>query len=459
MSLLSPALDSERARALQPLNLSNDLVFDLALFLLPIMGIFSFQVMGEVLLSDLAAPLLLAVAISVRGLPKTGIVYLLFAGAALWVLSLVASDMVNNSKPHDYLRGWARNGLGCFYLAAVVCTLRPQLRSFAMVVAGLAVCLAVKALMGQRLRLDWFIKMGGGSALDWLLCIFTMYRFRQGRPLLPIILFVVLTALALAMNVRSNMAISFTVGFLCTAAFYGHRLFSRVTKPVLLVLLLAAGGVMAGGLASIYSTLASTGALGEGAEQKFEFQARGASNLAQVWNARPELRVALAVISDSPWLGHGSWYRDPRIAAAELLFSDYAAGATAFGGVTTGIVRSGGGEAMGHSIILQSWVEAGILGAAFWFAVLIICISAILGALQKPNALSPVVFMAAVSLSWDAIFSPFAGIQRVTNMVELAIVLIAIGVSVRPHSNGVAESHFFPGRQRRPAVDRPRSNL
>jgi len=255
--------------------------------------------------------------------------------------------------------------------------------------------------------------------------VIAMWRFRAGRPLLPILGLFVWAAVALSQNVRSAMTIAFFVACLSAMSYYHSSWLRRFSLPALLGILVVGGGAFGSVLALSYSSLAANGALGQIAERKYNFQARG-STFEQIWNARPEIRVAMAAVADSPIIGHGSWYSNPQIAAAELIYSSYLGGGQDGGGQAVAIANSDGHQTLGHSATLQAWVETGILGAAFWLWVIGLCVVAILRALQRPTILSPLLFMAATSLLWDAVFSPFAGIQRLTNMAELAIVLVTV---------------------------------
>jgi hypothetical protein len=51
--------------------------------------------------------------------------------------------------------------------------------------------------------------------------------------------------------------------------------------------------------------------------------------------------------------------------------------------------------------------------------------------LQYPTILSPIGFLAAIDFMWDALFSPFGGIQRITSMSELAVVVTCMAASAR----------------------------
>lgn len=403
--------------------ISDDLFFDLTLLFIPVLAAFNIEFMGQILVSDFFIPLLTVVIVLVRGIPPSRIVYLTLGAAALWVMALVLSDMLNDSLPANYLRGWARNGLACCYLVYFLCALRPTMRSMAMVVLGLVSSLII-AYSGIASNFGSFVKFGGGMTGTWVLCLAAMWGWRSRKPLLSMFAIFVWMLVALSQNVRSVMTVDFIVLALCVLSYYFHTQLRKVSVPVMLVILLVAGGGSGAVLATTYGYVADSGALGPSAQTKFRRQSRG-SNLASIWNARPELRVASAVIAQSPLLGHGSWYHDEKITAAELLFSSYAEAENPTA-IAQDIVKRGGVESMGHSTILQSWVEAGIVGAAFWAWVIIVCLAAIARSLRYPTIMAPLVFIAATDLIWETLFSPFGNTARMVDMAGLALVLISL---------------------------------
>lgn len=412
-------------------GLSDQTIFEVALFLIPFLAAFELKFMGRMLFSDLVIVPFAAAALIVRGLPKNRLVLFTLILAMLWFATLIISDIVNQSTPENYLRGWARDGLACVYLLFFFSAVEPTVRSFTIVAAAMAFAMAAQPLMLHRIDFEWFVKFGGGAAANLVLCIITMRAWRNGRTFAPLVCFILFMILALVTNVRSSLSISLVIAGLISMAFYGHSHFRRASVPLILTLVLAIGGTAGLGLAKGYGYLAASGALGKAAQGKYEAQSHNKGNvLATIWNARPEMRVAVAVITDSPLLGHGSWYHDPKIAAAELLFSGFASpdavGDRSSVGIATQVLRDQGGQAMGHSTILQAWVEGGIVGAAFWLWIIFLSIWAIIQSLRYPVALTPVLFWAAAGLCWDIIFSPFGNMSRMGSMLQITVVILSL---------------------------------
>lgn len=412
------------------IEVSRDAFVDLALFIVPLFGAFQVTFVGQILLSDILVLPLTAVVLVVRGIPPTRVVYITIAAGFLWVLSLVVADIVNDTDAGNYLRGWARTGLAFAYIVFFVCATRPTPRSLSMLALGLAAGNILQALIYyENVDFAWFMKFYGGIGVTWILCVFAVRRWRAGKPFLPILGLWVWMLVALSQNNRSLMTIDFLAAGLMTSAIYLRPQLRRMRISTILFLLLAVGGGLGAGLITAYGAIAGSGLLGDEAELKYRIQAQG-GNLLQIWNARPELRVGLNVAADSPILGHGSWYRNTDVAATALHGSGYVPIGSQEGFIQA-IAGPNSYRSLGHSSMLQAWVEAGILGAAFWLWVIGVCVLAVLRSLQRPTVLSPLVFLAATALAWDALFSPFANIQRMTNMAELAIVLVGIMTSAQ----------------------------
>jgi hypothetical protein len=435
---IRPDHGSNRAPPLG-LRFTDETFFEFAIFFIPILGVFKLRFLGEILFSDLIIPFLMIAALAVKGLPSSRLAQFTIGGALLWFTCLILSDIVNQTAAHEYLRGWARNGLACCYLIFFLCTVKPTLRSLTILGLGRSISILLFAFMYYSYSFEAFVKFGAGASILAALCVGAMWCWRAGRPILPVFGIFLCMALALSQNVRSNMTFNFAMIVLMLAAYYGHAYLKRMSIPLLLSLLVAIGGTLSFGMASTYSYLASSGSLGKNAQTKYKIQARG-SIAEMVWNARPELRVAIAVITNSPILGHGSWYRDERIAAAELLFSAFSSEELYEGATARAVILHGGGEAIGHSSILQAWVESGIVGALFWLWVFVACVWVLLRSLQYPTVLSPYVMLSAVSLAWDVLFSPFASTQRFGNMLQLAIIVIVLVDTARRH-RAVSSDH------------------
>jgi hypothetical protein len=220
----------------------------------------------------------------------------------------------------------------------------------------------------------------------------------------------------LAFNFRSMFACAIAAtafGLLRRAVASRRELRARIT-PISFGLLLCVGGVFALGLAGVYSSAAENGWLGLDAKDKYERQTSSDLNLVQ--SGRVESLVSTQAIADAPILGHGSWARDMRYAS-----------------LLAAILESNGAQSPGdpyssdliptHSHLLGAWVEAGVMGGAFWVMVLTLALIALYYTLKIAELPGTFVAFVLIGLIWDVAFSPFGAEQRFLKAAQLCVVL------------------------------------
>lgn len=154
-----------------------------------------------------------------------------------------------------------------------------------------------------------------------------------------------------------------------------------------------------------YIYAAPRGYLGEGQEQKMLEQSRtvfGASPLGLILAGRPQFYGAVLGVIDSPIIGHGSWRHD--------LTSIYTFEAIASVGTDPRLIdmmtRSGGAAGAGHSVLMQAWVENGIVPAMALVAAMWIIFKVGLFSIRYENRMTPYFIYTIISFSWAFLFSP-----------------------------------------------------
>ena len=159
------------------------------------------------------------------------------------------------------------------------------------------------------------------------------------------------------------------------------------------------------GIYYLYIYAASQGLLGEFQMQKLESQSKtiyGHSPIGLVLSGRPQVFGAVLAIMDSPLLGYGSW--------TAWLMSDYLYEAMNMVGTDPLLLQriaNGAKAGIGHSIILQLWLENGILVMIVLMIILFRFFKVLVATLQKDNPLAPLIIYTFVSFFWAFWFSPF----------------------------------------------------
>lgn len=206
--------------------------------------------------------------------------------------------------------------------------------------------------------------------------------------------------------------------FLASRRNYG----SLIVLSILLVLL--SNAILIG-----YNYLAERDDLSDFASQRERWLA-GGNLLNNILYSRPNLIPAYYAISDSPWIGHGSWARDPAyrnyyFQAAYLFGSQFQESdwlrVERFVNKTDLISP--------HSHLLQAWVWSGIIGAIFWVLILWILVRSLTATYSYPNELFPLAIFLGLLGIWNIFFSPFGSTLRLQWALSLNVFLYCLHIA------------------------------
>ena len=158
------------------------------------------------------------------------------------------------------------------------------------------------------------------------------------------------------------------------------------------------GGLVA---SQLYLYLAKANLLSASASQRYQSQSSSTGGL--ILGARHELLVSIPVIYQHTLLGIG-----PK---AQLSVSDVDDVSTLASRFNISLTphefdRLTLHGANAHSLLLQSWVDLGVVGAVPWLLLLALLWRAAARALSSPLPWSAVMTYFAVSTTWDVLFSP-----------------------------------------------------
>ena len=154
-----------------------------------------------------------------------------------------------------------------------------------------------------------------------------------------------------------------------------------------------------------YIWAAPRGYLGEGQRQKMFDQSEtifGASPLGLILAGRPQFYGAVLGVMDRPFIGHGSWRHD--------LTSIYVFEAIATVGTDPRLIdymtNTGGAAGAGHSVVMQAWVENGIVPAMALTLAMLIVLRVGLFCIRYENRITPYFIYTIISFGWAFLFSP-----------------------------------------------------
>jgi hypothetical protein len=218
-------------------------------------------------------------------------------------------------------------------------------------------------------------------------------------------------AFTLSQNARNLFGLT-VLSALAFAFSAGRR---RAQSPAIFALI-CVGGLVAGWAAtSAYSYAADSGLMGIEAKQKYDVQTSG--DLGVILGGRTELLSSTQAIADSPIIGHGSWARDIRYVEEMVTRLERAGYLIEGDPFADDLIPS-------HSHLLGAWVEAGVLGAAFWVWAGWVAVRGLWAAITRPTPLTGFIVFVGLSLLWDILFSPFGLERRVITPAWLVLMMI-----------------------------------
>jgi hypothetical protein len=79
-----------------------------------------------------------------------------------------------------------------------------------------------------------------------------------------------------------------------------------------------------------------------------------------------------------------------------------------------------------HSYIVGAWVEAGFVGALFWFWELMLTARALIATQGANSALALLIAFVVFNLLWNLAFSPFGAEARFYTAYDLSLMMFAL---------------------------------
>jgi hypothetical protein len=374
-------------------------------------GLFSFlcgalqpltlNLVGEIYAVELLLPVVGLVAMFTRGgdgVFRERLFWTFLLAIAVTLAGYVLSDLIRETRPDQYLRGWGR------------------------ILLLITDFIALSTLLGQERRnLWWFaLGMGIGGVLHLRLLLHTpiaVWKFGYAEPML-------LVAAALGCLLPIRLAATWLGVLGLTSMWYDFRSFAAICFVLAAYMLIRAarpwqplvGGrkslrlLIGGGIASalVLTTLAMT-------EGDHPNQRRADSDAGR----SAAIEVGLIAISRSPVIGYGSWTENREL--AKLYLKRYLENR----GIRDPDADAGRHFAP-HSQILQSWVEGGVLGAALFLMLGYRLMRSVKWAvLARPvDMLTPLILYLLFSCSWNLFMSPFSAPHRIQIALGAAVLIL-----------------------------------
>ncbi len=390
-------------------------------FMIAVATSFSVKLVGDLPVAEALLIPLFPIFIVVAGRralrPRLKVVLLLMG---LWLFGQALTDIYRGTATIDWMRG---NASILFFAMDVVCIaalLERNDRRKIIFIAGLAIgTYLVTRFHPSSAAIEEPWKFGYAYGSIVLVVLISCHFYRRRRYMMVRLLFGFIVFVNLIENYRSPM-LNLLVAFVLVVPIIPERvgqqrLLPRTGSAMHVVVLV--GMALGAGLAasSLVKVVTSSGLLSEEARQKNLDQANAGGLLL---GGRPEIKVSIRAVGDSPILGHGSWPKEHKyvmmmweIQAAQGMRSDVRVAEADIGG-----------NIPSHSHLMGAWVWAGVLGAVFWFYIIWLVIKGLMSVSILRPPLAPIYAYLMVEFFWIVLFSPFGSSERIGEALVIVII-------------------------------------
>jgi len=398
----------------------SDLWGDAFACFIPMLMFIEVELVGRLFLSEILLLSMLPFLLMGRGrvllapLPRK----LLLLGFA-WLLSQILTDGIRGTPFEDWSRGWSKIVFLLLNFSAIYLYLDGKEKRFFLFALGIALGQILAYFLNPNIYaadLPW--KFGYGMAVTLLVVLASQMRVFERTRLSPSAIVMGAGILNFYMGFRS-------LGLICLLAGWfvwlkqSNRFGLKKMRWSRVSMLLLLGGVAIYAIAGLYEYGASEGWLGDDAREKYLTQTSGDMGL--LLGARNEILASAQAIKDSPVIGHGSWAKDPKY--ADILVSALGQHGYAIQGESeSDLIPS-------HSYIMGAWVEAGFVGAIFWFWALLLTARALIATQAGNSPLALLIAFVAFNLLWNIPFSPFGAEARLYTAYYLSLIMFAFTLS------------------------------
>ena len=370
-------------------------------FICGALNVLTLKLVGEMYATELMLPAMALVALMMGGANQAfqeRTFWVLLAAAGITLAGYIVSDLVQETRPEQYLRGWGR------------------------VILMVTDFVALTMLLSHdRRNLWWFcLGMGAGGVLYLRLLLHTpisIWKFGYAEPML-------LVAATLGYFLPGRIAAGWLGALGVVSMKYDFRSFAAICFVLAVYMWIRAARprqALAGNGKSL-KALVATALAGivvlaalSASESDYSAQRRAQSDAGR----SAAIEVGLIAIGRSPVTGYGSWTENREL--AQMYLARY-------------LEKRGmrdpdadvGRHFTPHSQILQSWVEGGMLGAAFFLVLGYLLLRSVKWAiLARPvDMLTPLILYLLSSCAWNLFMSPFSAPHRIHIALGAAVLVL-----------------------------------
>ena len=343
----------------------------------------------------------------------------------LWLLSQIVTDLIRGTPSANYLRGWAAIVffLADFCALYITVRLKPEVLKVLIAGSALGAIFSVIVLPTEYSEVEpW--KFGYGIPVTTLVFLYLSAESRFNKKS-SYLLLVALGVLSIYLNSRSlggmTILVATVLYFSQTHYFKNYALSNnKINYPIVLTVIFVPICI----ILSTYQLAAESGLLPEKVYEKYQTSKSSKFGLpGLIVGGRVEILISSQAVMDSPIIGHGSWaenrkYADMLYFVSDQLGLEVNEAAIEYGAELSDLIPT-------HSVIMQAWVWAGVLGAVFWLYILKFIAKNTLITIISTVPLKPIIVFIGISSVWNLLFSPFGATARFSWAIGL--VLLSIG--------------------------------
>lgn len=392
------------------------------LFLLPILTLFTVNIVGKLMFSDILVLVLTPILFFNKGFNKKQ-PYLkpIMLFLLLWLFSAIVSDIVNETSFANFSRGIASIlffGMHIFVIFVLVNGRRDRLRTL---ILGVSISFILLLFFGGEVysfddgkNTPW--KMGVGFAVTILFVILLSKWIKNEQTKAKILL--LSSPIHLFLNARS---LFLTVALSAAISAFHIKVYSKRKKFLILLSILFFMLIAVPISMNYYGRLTQEGFFGEQAQLKY-MQETGGGKINILLAGRSEMLISLVAIHDSFFFGKGSW------AASEKYFTMYL-------GILEGMGKNVNWNSQlsrdrylipTHSMLLSAWLWHGVLASLFWFYILYLSLKVLSIGIVGRRSLQVRDLLIVIALIWDIFFSPFGQARRCIEVVFILVVCMIL---------------------------------
>lgn len=396
MNNSSAFIHRRRSASSQNLNFSRK---DIFLFVVGVLSLIKVRFFGTFALAEILSMS------SIFFLPWWRCLYnkqvrILFSMACLWLLSVLVSDLYNDSLFVNSLKGSFNVIFLILDIPFVYWAFYDRPKRILYYWFGVGLGSLIQFYIFSNYESEFEYDVWRVYAYDVLFIALSGILYYRGFKLLSLMAiegFAIWSLFHFSRNIFLSATISVAMLLFIDRMGKGTPIqLQRIYRQKILLILcsIGLGAVIA---FNVYDYTASRGILGENAYNKYHMQKNTAAGIA---SGRLDFAISLKLISENPFWGYGSYAIDKDGYKERYLESH--------GYEVSGEDR---GESMlpGHSYFLGAWVYSGLLSVPFWLYIIgQICFCLKNGTMLKNFRLMGIVVLLMSSYIWKIFFSPFA---------------------------------------------------